>query len=162
MSPRSVAEKLLVKPGSRIWTSHPDRIALLGLLPGGFVVQDAPDGAGVTIVFADDAAAVRRILVEQGAAIGAADVVWVAYPKANRTDVNRDTRGRSSPNTACGRSRRSPSTTPGPRSGSGPTGPARRRSPVVAERSPRPRVLRRSSPAPGPGDPAPARPPRGR
>jgi len=87
---KSLAEKLLIRPGAPVFLSHPDRAALLGPLPAGAAPVDQPDDAGVAIAFADDAASLRALLAEHGAALAAADVFWVAYPKGNRTDVNRD------------------------------------------------------------------------
>jgi hypothetical protein len=87
---KSVASKLLIKPGARVFTTHPDRVPLLGPLPDGAAVTDELDGATVAIAFADDAASLRALLARQAAGLAAADVLWVAYPKGNRTDVNRD------------------------------------------------------------------------
>jgi len=87
---KSVAEKLLIRPGTRVWTSHPDRVDLFGPLPEGAAVTGDPAGAAVAIAFADDAASLRGLLAARGADLARADVLWVAYPKGNRTDVNRD------------------------------------------------------------------------
>jgi hypothetical protein len=87
---KSVAEKLLIKPNAHLWSSHPDRIDLIGPLPEGVSTVRQPRDATVAVVFADDAASVRGILAKRGGALQQPDVLWVAYPKANRTDVNRD------------------------------------------------------------------------
>jgi len=93
MSDRSLAAKLLVKPGDLVWVSDPSRGALLGPLPdaarltGGGRVDAA---ARVAVVFVDDAAAARAMFDADAAALMAVPVVWVLYPKANRADVNRD------------------------------------------------------------------------
>ena len=44
----------------------------------------------MAIVFADDAASVRGVLTKHDDALVTPEVLWVAYPKADRTDVNRD------------------------------------------------------------------------
>ena len=41
-------------------------------------------------MFADDAAAVRRAFDAHRAAFGAASNLWIAYPKGNKADINRD------------------------------------------------------------------------
>jgi len=93
VSERSLAARLLVKPGDLVWVSDPARAALLGPLPddarlaGGGRVDAA---ARVAVVFVDDAAAVRSTFDADAAALTGVPVVWVLYPKANKADVNRD------------------------------------------------------------------------
>ncbi len=91
MSSKSIAEKLKIKPGNAVWSSSPANLDLIGPLPSG--VSRAADlaGASVALVFADDAASVRRNLAIHGDDLTASSVFWVAYPKGNRTDINRDT-----------------------------------------------------------------------
>ena len=94
MSDRPVAAKLLIKPGDAVWISDAARRSLLGQLPDGVaVVGGGPvDGTRdrVAVVIADDAASVRSVFDAQAASLLAVPVVWILYPKANRTDVNRD------------------------------------------------------------------------
>lgn len=90
MSTKTVAEKLLVKPGTSVWVSHPGRQSLLDPLPAGARVVDGPADAGVAVVFADDAESVRTVLASHRDTVAAPPVVWVAYPKGGRTDINRD------------------------------------------------------------------------
>lgn len=87
---KSIAEKLLIKPGTTVWPSHPDRLDLVGPLPAGTTTAPGMGTADVALVFADDAAGLRRILTKQRAHLLKPSVFWIAYPKANRTDVNRD------------------------------------------------------------------------
>ena len=91
MSTKSVAAKLQIKPGTAVWSSHADRFDLLRPLPAGTRVVDRPADAEAAIVFGDDAAAVRAIVAAHVAALRDARSLWVAYPKGNRSDVNRDT-----------------------------------------------------------------------
>jgi hypothetical protein len=91
MTTKTVAEKLLIKPGTRVWISNSERRTLIEPLPAGVGVADRLADASVAVVFADDAASLRAILADHEDEVRAAAVVWVAYPKANRTDVNRDT-----------------------------------------------------------------------
>lgn len=90
MAAKTVAEKLVIKPGNAVWVSHPDRAGLLGALPEGAEVTGSPGEADAAVVFADDAASVRAAFVKDEKALTTRAVLWVAYPKANRTDVNRD------------------------------------------------------------------------
>ena len=41
-------------------------------------------------MFADDARALRQVLTAHGDRLARPEVLWVAYPKGNRTDLNRD------------------------------------------------------------------------
>jgi hypothetical protein len=87
---KTVARKLAVKPGNVVWISHADRSDLIGELPEGATVGKKAADADVAVVFADDAASLREILTANKADIATPPVVWVAYPKANKTDINRD------------------------------------------------------------------------
>jgi hypothetical protein len=89
--PKSVAEKLLVKPDATVWASDPKRIALIEPLPTGARVVRRLDQASVAIVFADDEASLRRSLAKHGPRLGRPGTLWVAYPKGNKADINRDT-----------------------------------------------------------------------
>jgi hypothetical protein len=91
MPGRSVAEKLLVRPGGSVWISDGERSSLLGALPDGATFADGPEAAGVALVVADDASAVRAALDRWGAALAGPAAFWVAYPKGGRSDINRDT-----------------------------------------------------------------------
>ena len=87
---KTVAQKLLIKPGTAVWLSDSARAALLGPLPDG--VTTAPDmaGAGVAIVVADSAAQLRELADRRRTDLGRPSVVWILYRKGNRADVNRD------------------------------------------------------------------------
>ena len=45
----------------------------------------------IALVFAEDASSLRNVLDTNKDALGRPDALWVAYPKANRADINRDT-----------------------------------------------------------------------
>ena len=93
MSERSLAVKLLVKPGDLVWVSDEARVAVLGPLPADSRVVaggGVDTAARVAVVFVDDAAAARAAFDADATALMAVPVVWVLYPKANRSDVNRD------------------------------------------------------------------------
>jgi hypothetical protein len=91
MSTKSVAEKLLIKPNTTVWSSHALHLDLIGPLPENVRLVDGPEQATTALVFADDAGSLRGILTAHQQQLARPDNFWVAYPKANRADVNRDT-----------------------------------------------------------------------
>lgn len=91
MSTKSVAEKLRIKPNTTVWSSHPFHVDLLEPLPEDVRHVDAPEQATTALVFADDASSLRDILTEHRDHLSDPGTLWVAYPKGNRTDINRDT-----------------------------------------------------------------------
>jgi hypothetical protein len=90
MSAKSVAAKLLIKPATTVWSSHPDRLTLLEPLPDDVRVVDHPEEAATAVVFGDDAQSLRRVVAAHAGQLAQSGSVWVAYPKGNRTDINRD------------------------------------------------------------------------
>src|SRR5919107_5800252 len=88
---QTIAEKLQIKPNSTVWVSDRSRTPLLTPLPEGVREADKLATAGTAVLFAEDAAAVRRLLTENADDLTKPGVFWVAYPKGNATDVNRDT-----------------------------------------------------------------------
>ena len=91
MSAKAVAEKLLIKPGTTVWSSHAAHVDLIEPLPEGVRHVDAPAQATTALVFADDAGSLRDILTAHRDQLADPSILWVAYPKGNRTDINRDT-----------------------------------------------------------------------
>lgn len=91
MPGKSVAEKLLIKAQSTVWLSAPEHRTLVEPLPLGASHVTSPGRASVAVVFAADERSLRRTLDKHRASLAGPSVFWVAYPKANRTDVNRDT-----------------------------------------------------------------------
>ena len=90
MSTKSVVEKLLIKPGTTVWTSESRHLDLIGPLPPDVRIVDGIEQAMVAVVFANDSASLRTILDGQKVGLAAPGVLWVAYRKANRADINRD------------------------------------------------------------------------
>jgi hypothetical protein len=88
--PKSVTEKLLIKAESAVWLSDTGQRDLLGPLPIGASYVKGPGKATVAVVFAPDAASLRATLDAHRAGLDGPAAFWVAYPKANRTDINRD------------------------------------------------------------------------
>jgi hypothetical protein len=91
MSTKSVAEKLLIKPNTTVWLSHAAHLARIHPLPEGVRLVDGLEQATIALVFADSAASVRESLTAHSDQLARPAVLWVAYPKANKADVNRDT-----------------------------------------------------------------------
>ncbi|PRY22387.1 hypothetical protein [Pseudosporangium ferrugineum] len=87
---KTIAEKLLIKPHSTVWLSHPANLPLLTPMPEGVREVDGPRTASAAVVFADDAASARSLLAEHGEDLKQPAAVWVAYPKSNKSDINRD------------------------------------------------------------------------
>ena len=90
MSTRSPAEKLLIKPDTTVWSSHASRLDLIQPLPEDVRLVDRLEQATTALVFADDAGSLRDILAANEGQLAGPSVFWVAYPKGNRTDLNRD------------------------------------------------------------------------
>jgi hypothetical protein len=88
---KTVAEKLLIKPNSTVWLSHNEHLPRLTPLPDGVRQVDMMATASVAIAFADGADALRELLTANKDQLDRAGVLWVAYPKANQADINRDT-----------------------------------------------------------------------
>jgi hypothetical protein len=90
MSTKSVAEKLLIKPGTTVWSSHPERLELIGPLPPEVRVAVRLENAATALVFGDDAESLRTIVAKHADQLADPATLWVAYPKGNRADINRD------------------------------------------------------------------------
>ncbi|MGH8823018.1 MAG: hypothetical protein ACRDVN_00875 [Jiangellaceae bacterium] len=91
MSAKSVAEKLLIKPNTTVWSSDRGHVGLVEPLPEGVRLVDRLDQATTALVFAPDAGSLRSVLTAHKDDLARPDIFWVAYPKANRADINRDT-----------------------------------------------------------------------
>jgi hypothetical protein len=86
---KTVAEKLFIKPGSAVWTSsHPE---LVDPLPAGAKHVGKFTDAATAVLFAADSAALRQLLDEHQRHLDKPTLLWIAYPKGNKADINRDT-----------------------------------------------------------------------
>lgn len=88
---KTIAEKLQIKSGTTVWISHPEHAELVGRLPAGVDTVDLPGDATTAILVAEDEASLRAELDEHGGHLTRPAVLWVAYPKGGRSDINRDT-----------------------------------------------------------------------
>jgi hypothetical protein len=90
MNTKSVAEKLLIKPQTTVWSSHPEHLELIEPLPEGVSIVKRPEQATTALVFGDDADALRQVVAANAERLSDPETLWVAYPKGNRSDINRD------------------------------------------------------------------------
>jgi hypothetical protein len=90
MAEKSVATKLLIKPGTTVWVSDPAHRGLLGPLPEGVTTPGSLAAAGVAVVIAESAAQLRAFADAHRAELASPPVLWFLYRKANRADINRD------------------------------------------------------------------------
>ncbi len=90
---KTVAEKLQFKPGNTVWI-HPAEAwtrALLEPLPADAAFTDQLDGADGAVLFIHDEAELDAALPEHEAHFPVVRSMWIAYPKGNKSDLNRDT-----------------------------------------------------------------------
>jgi hypothetical protein len=86
---KTVAEKLFIKPGTTVWSSgHPE---LLEPLPAGAKHVGKFTDANTAVLFAPNSEALRGLLEEHQKHLDKAKLLWIAYPKGNKADINRDT-----------------------------------------------------------------------
>lgn len=91
MAGKTVAQKLQIKPNASVWLSEKAKAALLDPLPEGAKHVARLEHATVAILFAEDGSALRKLLAKVGAErLARPEVLWIAYPKGNRSDINRD------------------------------------------------------------------------
>lgn len=90
---RTTAEKLQIKPDSEILLGGTaEQRALLDPLPAGVTTHDdiARGTSEVAVLFTEDRAALDAQLAAGLPRLSSARAIWIAYPKGNRTDINRD------------------------------------------------------------------------
>jgi hypothetical protein len=88
---RTVAQKLGVKPGNRVYPINaPAGYAqLLGELPTGASLTDRPP-AEVVHLFAHDVAELQKLGTAAIDAVAPGGLLWISYPKGDRTDLGHD------------------------------------------------------------------------
>jgi hypothetical protein len=87
---KTIAEKLMIKPNTTVWLSHARHLPLLTPMPDGVREVGTMATASTAVVFVDDATSACEILAAHADELALPGVFWVAYPKGNRADVNRD------------------------------------------------------------------------
>ncbi|MFI5199418.1 MAG: hypothetical protein ACHQXL_03500 [Candidatus Limnocylindrales bacterium] len=93
---KSVAERLLIKPGAGVLLISPglDGPSLVGPLPYGARWIEPSASADVVVLFVRNAAELRDRLPAAAAAASGDRLLWLAYPKLSSgiaTDLARDT-----------------------------------------------------------------------
>jgi hypothetical protein len=87
---KTIAEKLLIKPHTTVWLSDPAQLALLAPMPDGVREVETLATASTAVVFADSAAKAREQFEKHDGDLDKPGAFWVAYPKGNQADINRD------------------------------------------------------------------------
>ena len=87
---KTIAEKLLIKPNTTVWLSDPAHLPLLTPMPDGVREVDTPATASTAVLFAESAAEARAQLEAHRTHLTKPGVLWVAYQKGNKADINRD------------------------------------------------------------------------
>lgn len=90
MATKSIADKLLIKANTTLWLSDRAHRHRLDPMPEGVRLVDDLAGATIALLFVNDAIAAREILNAHKDQLARPSTLWVAYPKAGRTDINRD------------------------------------------------------------------------
>jgi len=90
MATKTVAEKMLIKPNSTVWSFDSTLLARIDPLPEGVRTAAGFGDAAVAVLFVADAAAVRDLLDTHKDRLSDPGLLWIAYPKGNTTDINRD------------------------------------------------------------------------
>lgn len=90
MATKTLAEKLQIKPNTTVWLSHPEHLALIKPLPTGVQVVDTLADATLGLMFVGSAAATRALCDAHRDEMLKPAILWIAYPKGNKADINRD------------------------------------------------------------------------
>jgi hypothetical protein len=90
MAGRTLAQRLLIKPGDCVWVSDPDRADLIGPMPAGVTTSAGLATADVAVVLVDDEAGLRALAEANREVLGSPRALWLVYPKGNRIALNRD------------------------------------------------------------------------
>ncbi len=92
---RTVAEKLQIKPNTELLfgPSTSEQRSMLDPLPEGVSVVEGidRDTTGVAVMFASNRTDLDALLSELFPLFKSPRAIWVAYPKGNKADINRDT-----------------------------------------------------------------------
>lgn len=82
MVTRTVAEKLQIKPNTSVWSSQPEYLELIGVLPEGATVADSIEEATTAVVFVATEAIAHETLEHLHDHLAAPANLWFAYPYA--------------------------------------------------------------------------------
>ncbi len=91
--PRTIAEKLQIKPNTEVLfgPSTPEQRALLDPLPEGVtLVEGIRDTSDVAVMFAHNRDELDALLKDAFPLFTTPKAIWIGYPKGNKADINRD------------------------------------------------------------------------
>jgi len=93
---KTTAERLLIKPGSRVRIAGdvPGAASRLGPIPEGAMLDPSGSKADAVVLFVRNSADVTAHLPNAAKAAGPDGLLWLAYPKGTsglKTDLGRDT-----------------------------------------------------------------------
>ncbi|HEX7100686.1 MAG TPA: hypothetical protein VF377_15770 [Acidimicrobiia bacterium] len=87
---KTPAQKMFIRPKSKVWVEPPERLDTIGDLGPG--VETAPFAeADTAVLFVEDSVSLQEALRTHADELHSPGMLWIAYPKGNRSDINRDT-----------------------------------------------------------------------
>ncbi|HLU52157.1 MAG TPA: hypothetical protein VK011_01015 [Acidimicrobiia bacterium] len=87
---KTPAQKMFIRPKSTVWVGPSEHLETIGDLGPG-VETASFSQADTAVLFVEDSNALREALGEHADELHAPGMLWIAYPKGNRSDINRDT-----------------------------------------------------------------------
>ena len=91
MNATTIAAKLLIEPGTRLWFQPVEWLWILGPLPPGVAMVGEFASSTVGVTFVSNASSVRWFLDRHRTVMALPPVVWMCYPTLGRPDFNRAT-----------------------------------------------------------------------
>lgn len=85
----SVAGRLGIEPGARLWFSPIEWLRMLGPLPPAVAMTGEFAGSTVAVVFVSNAGSVRWFLDRYRTVMTMPRALWICYPTRGRSDFNR-------------------------------------------------------------------------
>ena len=85
----TIARRLSITPGTRLWFAPTEWLWILGPLPPGVVVTGELAAATVAVVFVSNTGSARWFLDRYRTAIAMPRALWICYPTHGRADFNR-------------------------------------------------------------------------
>jgi hypothetical protein len=87
--PETIAGRLSIAPGARLWFSPIEWLSMLGPLPPEVVVTGDFAGSTVAVVFVSDSGSLRWFLDAHRTVMNMPRAIWICYPTLGRPDFNR-------------------------------------------------------------------------
>lgn len=86
---RTPAQKMFIRPRSTVCVEPPEHVETIGDLGQGVNLASFSE-ADTAVLFVDDAAALAATLEAHADELDRPGMLWIAYPKGNTSDINRD------------------------------------------------------------------------